>query len=91
MLAKIAYFFNWLLILAGVIVLLPLIFPTDFWQAYYPYNTGFGILGLLALAPIFSLFALLLAIALQIKHLIITAACVTAIPLLLAAYLALFA
>ncbi|GEK60353.1 hypothetical protein CHL76_16540 [Marinococcus halophilus] len=90
-LKKIAYIINWIIILCGYILLIPLVLPNNmnggFWVYEYEF---FGTLYISFFAFIFGLFGLILALALQIKHLIIVSLILFILPFFAATFVLLF-
>lgn len=73
---KIAYVTNWIFIIIGILLLLPVFSPPngDFIQhndIFSMYQEAFGFLGVFVFVLLFGLFASCLAFLLQIRHLII--------------------
>lgn len=94
-LQKIAYATNWLFIVIGTLLLLPVFLPSNAEiiqnnDIFYMYQVEFGFLAIFVFVLFFGLFAYCLALLLQIRHLIILSLLLFASPFLWIGFMLLF-
>ncbi|OZT80134.1 hypothetical protein CHL76_08485 [Marinococcus halophilus] len=87
LLQKIAYFTNWLIIILGYLLFIPLLLPAsiigDFWVYEYDF---YGPIAISLFVFIFGVFGLALSLALQIRHLIILSLILFFLPFIIIAF-----
>lgn len=90
-LQKIAYITNWIIIVIGFLFYVPFLLPDNISENIYIYSSGFlYAFYIFVFVLMFGLFASVLALILQVRHLIILSLMLFVSPFLLIASLLLF-